>query len=89
MNDETQDRTLMDQVRAWLDPVLKIIVVLVMAGILWGRVETRLGRIETHIVDEPKKLDSLGAELTSLKEEVIKLRIEMAETRATLKAKEK
>ena len=69
-------------IRNWFEPVLKVGTMLVLAGVLYARQEARFTRIEAKMESTGPQMAELEKSLVSLRDEVIKLRIELAETRA-------
>ncbi|MEN6536828.1 MAG: hypothetical protein ABFD89_24445 [Bryobacteraceae bacterium] len=68
--------------RAWFEPVVKVASMLILAGVLFARQEARFTQVELKLQNTAPQMEKLEKSLTSLRDEVIKLRIELAETRA-------
>jgi hypothetical protein len=64
----------------------KFIAVVILAGIMWGRSEARVQKVEDMVAALPVTDKILVEKIERLTDEVVKLRIEMATTRAELSA---
>ncbi len=69
-------------VRLWFEPAVKIASMLILAGVLFARQEARFTQVELKLQSTAPQMEKLEQSLVSLRDEVVKLRIELAETRA-------
>jgi hypothetical protein len=65
--------------------VVKLITILVLAGVIYARQEARIYSIERSVTTWEQNIKELTGELVKTREELVKLRVETAEMRVELK----